>query len=133
MPAKDDNWTRMKEAAERARTTAMLRHIAYHRTPKFKPHLKPHTFVFLRGRSGRISDCMLLGLIFQVWPKGLTHIRITHEDLGTGDKWSAVGQFCRVKLPSGKVLEGERGLVVDERWAWDSLLFNYRGLAAGDL
>ena len=90
-----------------------------------RPHMRPHTWVFLRQKDNKENPVICLGIVFNTWDRAkFNMIKFTaHQD---SEEVSTSGRLT--------VLDnGETGIVLDVRWPWTSLLKRFRGLSAGDL
>lgn len=112
---------------EMAKQTQKLK-LARMMTRLVRPHMRPHTWCFMYQDLNK--DPVGLGIIFQVWPRHMTHLRfeITLRD---GTKTIEVAQFQDLHQ-SGSSIE-TRGLLIPKRWCFGRLLKEYKGLSAGDL
>lgn len=90
------------------------------------PDTRPFTWVAMLF--GVKQEPRALGVVFNVWPKHMTHLRfqLTRED---GKEFVEVATFH--ELPG---FERDRFIIVPKRWCWDRLLKEFQGgLSAGNM
>lgn len=96
--------------------------------PQMRPHIRPHTWCYMYEDLNK--DPVGLGIVFQVWPMHMTHLRF--ELTGNhGMKIIEVAQFQDL-TQRGEPVE-TRGLLIPKRWCFDRLMKEYKGLTAGNL
>jgi len=90
-----------------------------------QPHMRPHTWVFLR-QDDHDDPIICLGIVFKEWPRSKYNMVnfISHTNSGKEIKTSGL----LTKLDNDEI-----GLVLQVRWPWGALLRQYKGLSAGDL
>ena len=92
-----------------------------------RPDMRPHTWVFLRDKADKEEPVTCLGVVFKVWDRAkFNMIRFTaHTHTGKEIKTSGLLTI----LDNGQ----DRGLILDVRWPWTTLLKEFKGLSAGNL
>lgn len=90
-----------------------------------RPHMRPHTWVFLRQKDNKEEPVICLGVVFNTWDRAkFNMIRFTAhqkaEEISTSGRLTVLDN-------------GETGIILDVRWPWTTLLKEFRGLSAGDL
>jgi len=91
-----------------------------------QPHMRPHTWVFLRQEDNHEEPIINLGIVFHEWPINKYNMVNFTSHTATGKELKTSGLLT--KLDNGQI-----GLVLQTRWPWGSLLREYKGLSAGDL
>ena len=112
------------QAIQRAATTLRIRNLA-NRRDQVRPHMRPHTWVFLRQRDSD-EPIICLGIVFHEWPRNKYNMVNFSSHTHTGKELKTSGLLA--KLDNGGI-----GLVIKVRWPWGALLREYKGLSAGDL
>ena len=91
--------------------------------PVVRPHMRPHTWCMhipkLRG------DPVAFGIVFKVWPTRMTHLRFSFGSLGE-DPTVLIAEFHGTP-------ESGRWLMLPNRFCFNTLLKQFKGLSAGDL
>ena len=128
MPDKIDKF--IEHEKQRQRTRYMVGRIiagaAVGDADLVRPHMRPHTLVFLRQKDNGKVSVIPLGIVFKTWDRAkFNMIRFTAQTYA-GKEVATSGRLT--------VLEnGENGIVLDVRWPWTTLLKEFKGLSAGDL
>ena len=91
-----------------------------------QPHMRPHTWVFLRQPGNEEDPIICLGIVFHVWPRKKYNMINFSSHTNTGKEIKTSGLLTKLDT-------GAAGLVLKVRWPWGSLLREYKGLSAGDL
>jgi len=92
-----------------------------------RPHMRPHTWVFLRQKNNREEPVFCLGVVFHTWDRvKYNMVRFTAHSKTTDREITTSGRLTTLD-------NGETGLIIDKRWPWKTLLKEFRGLSAGDL
>jgi hypothetical protein len=91
-----------------------------------QPHMRPHTWVFLRQEANDEDPIICLGIVFHVWPRKKYNMINFSSHTNTGKEIKTSGLLTKLDT-------GAAGLVLKVRWPWGSLLREYKGLSAGDL
>lgn len=119
-----------RKVAQDARLKLMFRRIIDNMGkahPTFmQPHMRPHTWVFLRQEDNDEDPIICLGIVFHVWPRKKYNMINFSSHTNTGKEIKTSGLLTKLDT-------GAAGLVLKVRWPWGSLLREYKGLSAGDL
>jgi len=115
------NEKNMEEAARKLRIRTMA-----HRKMLVQPHMRPHTWVFLRQEDNEDEPIICLGIVFKKWPRNKYNMINFSSHTNTGKEIKTSGLLTKLD-------NGQDGLVIKVRWPWGSLLKEYKGLSAGDL
>ncbi len=94
-------------------------------TQLVRPDMRPHTWVFLR-QNDEDPPAICLGIVFHVWATNKYNMVKFVAHNPTGQEIVTRGRLVALD-------NGSTGLIVDKRWAWNSLLKRFKGLSAGDL
>ncbi len=113
-----------RKAIEQAARTLFIRNLA-HRQGLVRPKMRPHTWVFLQQDIADPSAIICLGIVFATWDQK-KYNSINFEAELHGNEITTTGRFA-------DLTNGMTGLIITERWAWESLLGEFKGLSAGDL
>ena len=90
-----------------------------------QPHMRPHTWVFLRQDS-KADPVICLGVVFKEWPRNKYNMVNFTSHCSNGQELKTSGLLTKLD-------NDEIGLVLQVRWPWGALLREYKGLSAGDL
>jgi hypothetical protein len=112
-----------KKAIERAALTLRIRNIA-HRKSLLRLNMRPHTWCFLR-QEDMPEEVICLGIVFHTWPMKKYNMVKFHVSMN-GEDIHARGKLTTFS-------NGQAGIILDKRWAWESLLKEYKGLSAGNV
>lgn len=114
----------IKEEQQRANLHLMVRRAV---AKPMRPHMRPHTWVFLRQKDNPKDPVICLGIVFHTWDRAKYNmVRFTAHDTNSTREITTSGRLT--------VLDnGEIGIIIDKRWPWTTLLKEFRGLSAGDL
>jgi hypothetical protein len=119
-----------RKIAQDARTKLMFRRIINGAWPgklqrMVRPHMRPHTWVFLRQRD--VDEPIInLGIVFHEWPRNKYNMINFTSHTATGKELKTSGLLTQLD-------NGQTGLVLQVRWPWGAMLREYKGLSAGDL
>lgn len=119
-----------RKIAQDARLKLMLRRIIDGGRSKahalMQPHMRPHTWVFLRQEENQEDPIIHLGIVFHEWP-------ITKYNMVNFTSHTSTGKELKTSGLLTKLDNGQVGLVIQTRWPWGAMLREYKGLSAGDL
>jgi hypothetical protein len=115
------NEKNLLEAARRLR----LRNMAHRGGKLSRPKLRPHTYVFLQQDKADPSDVICLGIVFTTWSLKKFNAVNFHAELN-GAPITSSGRLT-------KLSNDQDGIIVSERWCWESLLKEFKGLSAGNI
>lgn len=91
-----------------------------------RPHLRPHTWVFLYQRDNHKEPIIRLGIVFHTWDRARYNMLRFTAHTKAGGEVTTSGRLT--------VLDnGDTGIIIDVRWPWVTLLKKFKGLSAGDL
>ena len=91
------------------------------------PHMRPHTYIFLRGQPGDEEPVVCLGVTFHTWAMNkFNMVRFTARAPAGGKDVTTSGRLVTLE-------NGAYGLILDVRWPWETMLSKYKGLSAGNL
>ncbi len=114
----------IKEEEQRVKLKLMLRRCV---AKPMRPHMRPHTWVFLRQKDNPQDPVICLGIVFHTWDRAKYNmIRFTAHSKTTAREITTSGRLTILD-------NGETGIVIDKRWPWKTLMKEFRGLSAGDL
>ena len=126
MSNKDLNEKNVERICQDEITRRMLYKVIGQLPAELMRPLRPHTWIFMRQRNNRKEPVICLGIVFNTWDRSKFNMLRFTANRPDGTPVTTSGRFT--------VLDnGERGLVIDVRWAWNTLLKKYRGLSAGNL
>ena len=131
MADKDFNEKNVEKICQDARLKLMLRRIIDGAQPRkihalMPPHMRPHTWVFLRQVDNEDEPIIHLGIVFHEWPQNKYNMVNFTAHTNTGKEIKTSGLLTKLD-------NGQTGLGLKVRWPWGSLLREYKGLSAGDL
>jgi len=119
-----------RKIAQDARLKLMFRRIIDNMGkahPTFiQPHMRPHTWVFLRQDDNHDEPIICLGIVFHEWTRNKYNMVNFTSHTATGKEIKTSGLLTKLD-------NGGTGLVLQTRWPWGALLREYKGLSAGDL
>ncbi len=134
MSSKDLNEKNLEQACRRiagdAQTKLCIRRIFDRaRNPRstsaVHPHMRPHTWIFLRQKDTD-EPIICLGVVFHEWPRNKYNMVNFTSHTATGKELKTSGLLTLLD-------NGQTGLVIQVRWPWGAMLREYKGLSAGDL
>lgn len=115
----------------KSRQVLMVRAMGYPMKKLIGMKVRPYTRVWLRMDKGDIESetakVKPLGIVFQQWAEKYGGITFTQKGSDGSVIRTGVGRFANDR--NGK----EMGLIVDERWIWDDLIRQHKGLSHGNL
>jgi hypothetical protein len=120
-----------RKIANDARVKLMLRRIIDGGNPKvihrlMRPHMRPHTWVFLRQQGIADDPVTCLGIVFHEWPRNKYNMINFTSQTNTGEELKTSGLLTPLD-------NGQTGLVLKVRWPWGAMLKQYKGLSDGNL
>lgn len=115
------NEKNLLEAARRLR----LRNMAHRGGKLVRPKLRPHTWVFLQADKADPESIICLGICFHTWSHKKYNAVNFHADMN-GTPIQSSGRLT-------KLTNDQDGIVISERWCWESLLKEFKGLSAGNI
>jgi hypothetical protein len=121
MSDKDLNEKNLEDACRRLR----IRNIAGAKGLLRRPELRPHTWVFLQPDLADPESITCLGIVFTTWPLNKYNAVNFHAELN-GEPITSSGRLT-------KLSNDQEGIIVSERWCWESLLKEFKGLSAGNI
>lgn len=128
----DDQAKTREQLLAQSRIVLTVRAMGYPSKLPTSMKLKAHTWVYLKLKPDlptyddkqRIAP---LGIIFYRWSRKFGGITFTQKGVYGRIVRQGAGRFANDR--SGK----ELGLIVDERWIWDDLIRQYKGLSHGNM
>jgi len=107
-----------------ARVKLMIRRIS--NGAHMRPHMRPHTWVFMRQEDNKEDPVTCLGIVFHEWPRKKYNMINFTSHTHSGKELKTSGLLTLLD-------NGHAGLVLQVRWPWGAMLKQYKGLSAGDL
>jgi hypothetical protein len=114
-----------RKAIEKAATTLRIRNMAARNGRLNRPRMRPHTWVFLQTDLADPHSIICLGIVFTIWSQRKYNSVRFHAELH-GEPITSSGRLTKLSNDAD-------GIVISERWCWESLLKEFKGLSAGDL
>jgi len=114
------NERNLLEAARRLR----VRNLAHRSTLK-RPNMRPHTWVFLQSDLADPASIICLGIVFTTWSLKKYNAVNFHAELN-GEAITSSGRLTVLS-------NDQEGIIISERWCWESLLKEFKGLSAGNI
>jgi len=128
----DDQAKTQEQLLITSRIVLTVRAMGYPKKLSTSMELKPHTWIYLKLKPDlptyhdkqRIAP---LGVVFHRWSRKYSGITFTQKGVYGRIVRRGEGRFANDR--SGK----ELGLIVDERWIWDDLIRQFKGLSHGNM
>jgi len=127
MGDKDLTEKNIERACNDERTRRLINQIIGRPSAKpVRPHMRPHTWVFLLQKHNHKEPVICLGVVFNSWDRAKYNMLRFVIHAKTNREMTTVGRLTILD-------NGETGIVLDVRWPWTVLCKHFRGLSAGDL